>query len=385
VPTDRQALRQADVVSNFGAMRTLRDLVALRPIVRRGATARALSGQEDPSVAEVFGPRLGEEVLRTLIDPLLGGINASDVTFLSLAACAPQLLQRIEGQRSVMHALRAEPATFMPGIARPPFIGLRNGMGSLAAALEDALRAASVDVRLNSEVLAIDRDGAGKWKLTSAAGTYIFDAVLAATPAFVTAKLLETVLPPLSRELASIPYASVVTACYSFDANAVPESVTERLRVVVPDAGTSDQPLVGSGVLVPRDGKRLLTAVTFTSSKWPRSSAPGQVVVRAFAGRHSDDRAIRLDEQELGATLLADLSETLGISAVPTDSLVKRWENALPQYVTGHLARIRRIGDQLSGEPTFGLAGAAFHGIGIPACISNAETAAARLLTSLST
>jgi oxygen-dependent protoporphyrinogen oxidase len=73
----------------------------------------------------------------------------------------------------------------------------------------------------------------------------------------------------------------------------------------------------------------------------------------------------------------------LGISSAPTASVIKRWEEALPQYVTGHLARIARIEDALSSIPTLGLAGAAFHGIGIPACIENAEAAAARLLETL--
>jgi protoporphyrinogen/coproporphyrinogen III oxidase len=136
-------------------------------------------------------------------------------------------------------------------------------------------------------------------------------------------------------------------------------------------------------VLVPRDGRHLITGATFTSSKWPRSAAEGQIVIRAFAGRHHDERALDLTDGELRTELLADLGEILGIAASPTASLVKRWEGALPQYVTGHLARIGRIEALLVESPTLGLTGAAYHGIGIPACIEDGERAASRLIATL--
>jgi oxygen-dependent protoporphyrinogen oxidase len=282
-----------------------------------------------------------------------------------------------------MQALRAEPATFAPGSGRPPFVGLSHGMGSLARALEASCRSLGIAIHNESEVCAIARDAAGKWKITTDHATHVADAILIATPAFITAKLLADTAPDISGELATIPYASVVTACFSWPSAAIPTGVATRLQQVVPTAPTSGYPLVGSGVLVPRDGKRLLTAATFTSSKWPRSAAPGEVVVRAFAGRHSDDRALRLNDEELEETLLKDLAEVLGVVTPPTASLLHRWQDALPQYVTGHLAKIGRIETALASSPTLALSGAAYHGIGIPACIDDAEAASSRLLQSL--
>jgi oxygen-dependent protoporphyrinogen oxidase len=383
IPTKLRALRQSNVVGAAATWRSARDLLGVRVVTKPGAVARAESGEEDPSVEEVFGPRLGNEIVRTLIDPLLGGINASDVTSLSLAACAPQLLKRIEGKRSVMRALRAEPATFAQGPSRPPFLGLRNGMASLTDALETACRAASVEICCGTEVQTIKRTADGRWQLSTGSESRIVDAVLLTSPATAAAALLLDAAPGLARELSEIPYAGVVTACFSFPVAAVPSNVTERLRRVIPAAAASESSLVGSGVLVPRDGRHLVTGATFTSSKWPRSAADGEIVIRAFAGRHHDERALDLDDAELRAALLEDLREILGIVSSPSASLVKRWRKALPQYVTGHLARIRRVESLLVETPTLGLAGAAYHGIGIPACIEDAERAAARLLGSL--
>jgi protoporphyrinogen/coproporphyrinogen III oxidase len=383
IPTSLRALRQSNVVRARATWGTLRDLVGVRVVTRAGALARAESGEDDLSVEAVFGPRLGTEIVRTLLDPLLGGINASDVGSLSLAACAPQLLTRLEGQKSVMRALRAEPATFSPGPSRPPFLGLRDGMSSLVDALETACRAASVKIRCGDEVSSISRTTDGGWRLTTSTGSYLADAVLLSVPAAAAAQLLAAPAPEISAELAEIPYASVVTACFSFPNEAVPARITERLRAVIPGAPTSQSPLTGSGVLVPRDGTHLITGATFTSSKWPRSAAEGEIVIRAFAGRHHDERALDLDDIELQEELLADLREILGIAASPTASLLKRWEKALPQYVTGHLARIRRIENLLLESPTLGLAGAAYHGIGIPACVEDGERAASRLTAAL--
>jgi len=383
IPTNLRALRESNVVGASATWRSIRDLLGVTAVTQTGALSRAEAGEDDPSVEEIFGPRLGNEIVRTLIDPLLGGINASDVTSLSLAACAPQLLKRIEGKRSVMRALRAEPATFTPGPSRPPFLGLRGGMASLTTALEAACRAASVEIRCGAEVRAISRTADNRWQLTTGSESRIVDAVIVASQAAVAAALLKGSTPELSRELAEIPYASVVTACFSFPDDAVPPNITERLRRVIPSASTSKSSLVGSGVLVPRDGTHLITGATFTSSKWPRSAAEGEIVIRAFAGRHHDERALGLGDSELRAALLRDLREILGITASPTASLLKRWDKALPQYVTGHLARIRRVETLLVETPTLGLAGAAYHGIGIPACIEDAERAAARLLEAL--
>jgi oxygen-dependent protoporphyrinogen oxidase len=127
-----------------------------------------------------------------------------------------------------------------------------------------------------------------------------------------------------------------------------------------------------------------MTAATFTSSKWPRSSTPGQVVIRTFAGRHADERAVHLDDDALYAALRDDLGAILGIEKAPTAFVSQRWTDALPQYVTGHLARVGRVRNLLDSISGLELTGAAYTGIGIPACIDNAEAAATRTLEGVS-
>jgi oxygen-dependent protoporphyrinogen oxidase len=73
-----------------------------------------------------------------------------------------------------------------------------------------------------------------------------------------------------------------------------------------------------------------------------------------------------------------ELRTLLGITAAPIDALVTRWGGGLPQYGIGHLDRIARIRRAVAAVPGLAVCGAAYDGLGIPACISSAHAAAAQ-------
>jgi protoporphyrinogen/coproporphyrinogen III oxidase len=62
---------------------------------------------------------------------------------------------------------------------------------------------------------------------------------------------------------------------------------------------------------------------------------------------------------------------------------VTRWGGALPQYTVGHLDRVQRIRAAVAAEPGLAVAGAAYDGVGIPACVATAKVAAQQVLTYL--
>ena len=49
-----------------------------------------------------------------------------------------------------------------------------------------------------------------------------------------------------------------------------------------------------------------------------------------------------------------------------------RWGGGLPQYLVGHQARVDAIRAAVSEVPGLAIAGAAFRGVGVPACIRDA-------------
>jgi len=62
---------------------------------------------------------------------------------------------------------------------------------------------------------------------------------------------------------------------------------------------------------------------------------------------------------------------------------VTRWGGGLPQYDVGHLDRVARIRSTVAAQPGMAVCGAAYDGIGIPACVATARAAAAQIAAHL--
>jgi oxygen-dependent protoporphyrinogen oxidase len=59
------------------------------------------------------------------------------------------------------------------------------------------------------------------------------------------------------------------------------------------------------------------------------------------------------------------------------------WGGGLPQYNVGHLDRVARIRAAVAAQPGLAVAGAAYDGVGIPACVGTARAAADQVLRHL--
>jgi oxygen-dependent protoporphyrinogen oxidase len=348
VPSHVLPLLRSGILSPTGIARAGLDLVA--PRRDHGA---------DPSIAQVIGGRLGLEVLDRLVDPLLSGINAGRADSLSLRATAPDIEAIASTSRSLLLGLRGRHRTApQPAPHGPLFISLRDGLG-LVDRLVEELEAAGVELRTSTPVTALGRDGR-RWHLDPLDGPV--DGVVLAAPAFFTAPLLSEVSPVASLELAAVEYSSVAVATLAYRETALPH------------------PLNGSGFIVPRSQRWLMTAGTFVSTKWPTRHPPGQVILRCSAGRHGDDRPAALPDDDLVDHLHRELEQALGITEAPLQWRVNRWDRSVPQYGAGHLARADRIDATLAVDaPSMVVTGAAMRGVGVAACIRQGRDAGRRV------
>ena len=124
-----------------------------------------------------------------------------------------------------------------------------------------------------------------------------------------------------------------------------------------------------------------IPACTWLSTKWAHYQRPDTVLLRLSSGRYGDDRPQHCSDSELVTTLLGELNQVIGITGMPVATRVQRWVKAFPQYTPGHAARIERIEEAMAADaPAIRLAGAAYHGIGLPACIADGRQAARSLL-----
>ncbi len=371
VPSDLPSLARSGILSPPGLLRAGIGLVwPARPVPDPSDL------EHDPTVADALR-QLGPEVVATLIDPLLGGINAGDVRELSLWSTAPALAGMLAGQRTLVGAMRArrQSAAGAPsGAPGSMFLGLAGGMGQLVDALVARCSAVGVQLMRATSIEAVQREAAA-WRLTGAGADVRVDGVVLAVPAFAAARLLGGVDPELAAWCAAIEYAGVITVTLAYPVDAVPKATTRALAAGRP----TDSPLPGTGMLLPRGTGALCTALSFVSTKWPRSAPPGSVVIRASTGRFGDERSARMSDEELLGAVRAEIQRYLGIEHEPSDTIVQRWPQAFPQYGPGARHRLQRIGERTADLASLQLCGSAFGGIGIPACIRSGNAAAASL------
>jgi oxygen-dependent protoporphyrinogen oxidase len=199
---------------------------------------------------------------------------------------------------------------------------------------------------------------------TIAAETVEADAVIVAVPATAAARLLRDAAPRAASELSGIDYASMAI-------------VTVALR-----ASETVGDLQGSGFLVPPVDGRQIKAATYSTGKWGWLAGE-LVVIRCSIGRYGEERQLQHEDAELVQAALADLREAVGLRGPVVDTTVTRWGGALPQYTVGHLDRVRRVRDAVALVPGLAVCGAAYDGLGIPACIATGRLAATRVVDHL--
>ena len=404
VPWTADALEGTGIVSEAGT-----------DTLRRGLARDAEPLAGDATVGEVLRPRVGDEVFERLVDPLLGGINAGSADRMSIEACAPPLHEAARRGGSLGAALQQAAARQggHGGADRPPvFQSVRGGVarmvGTLTAELGDAV-SLSTPVQKVTPVAG----GGPRWKVATPRGSLDVSGVVAACPAWESARLIEPFAPEAAGILGDIEYADVALATF-----------------VVPDEHLA-RPLDASGFLVPRSRGLLTTACSWSSSKWQHYARAGLAVLRVSTGRTDDRRWMDLDSDDLVAALAGELAETgvLSRDAVARDCWEARlrgrasrratsvhageavaraarerseqeregprpdaagshlpahalrpWRQSLPQYRPGHLHRVAAVEACLASEtPGLAAAGAALRGVGLPACIRSGQRAAATM------
>jgi protoporphyrinogen/coproporphyrinogen III oxidase len=131
---------------------------------------------------------------------------------------------------------------------------------------------------------------------------------------------------------------------------------------------------------VPPVTGRLVKGVTVSSRKWPHLDGE-HLLVRSSVGRFRDERELQRDDDDLAAAVVADVADLLQLSRPePTETRLVRWGGGLPQYLVGHPSRVAVIRSAVAAVPGLAVGGAAFEGVGVPACIRDAYRAVDSLL-----
>ena len=353
-------------------------LLSWRGLLRMGAERfwpKSSSGLSEETLGSFFRRRFGAEAFDYLIEPLVAGIYAGDADELSIEATFPKFKELEEQYGSVIKGMREAQAKAKEGIPPKPsgassslFMTLRNGLGELIETLNQRLIDRGVQLRTGSGCREIQASpqNRGSFSVTlDNDAILIADAVVLATPAFQTAKMIRQLEPEVANTLEQIPYTSTATVSLAYPT----EAVEGHIR--------------GFGFVVPRKEQRPLLAGTWTSLKWPYRSQKGETLIRGYVGGRGRETILENDDTQLVDAIRQELQSIVGISRSPNYTEVHRWDRGMPQYTVGHQARVAKIQELLRPRPTLHISGAGLCGIGIPDCIREGNRVAGNLVQSL--
>lgn len=324
--------------------------------------------EREESLAAFVRRRLGREALERIAEPLVAGIHAGDPETMSLQSTFPRFIELEREYRSLIWGMRQRKKQFANITPRyTMFITLKDGMEKMASALEQAIPGGIIS--LGGEVIGLEKIKAkhadkplyrlqikGKKKALEA------DAVILATPAFVTARLLQGMAGDIAHQLNTIPYVSTATVNLAY----------ERSHI--------GHPLDGYGFVVPRLEERTIMAATFSSVKFAGRAPQGKTLLRCFVGGAKNEELVSWGDDKLAAAVKADIAEILNIEGEPRHVRIFRWEKAMPQYTVGHEDKLSRIERGLANLAGLYLTGSAYRGIGLSDCVHQGELAAEQVL-----
>jgi oxygen-dependent protoporphyrinogen oxidase len=343
----------------------------------------------DESVAEFARRRFGKEAAAVFIDALVTGIHAGDPEKLSVRAAFPRLtkfeLEAGSVFRGVLRSVKAKKLAAQARGEKPMpqrMWSFPGGLQELVDAMADRLGANLVrgvrvkriersdDFRSPASTSEVQASGFPKSKpdfgnpvwIVHGEGTdrWTADVVVNTAPAFRQAEQVDALDAAFAAELASIRFAPVSVAVLGYRREHAPQ----------PD---------GFGYIAPQATRRDVLGVQWCSTIYPGRAPQGYVLWRALCGGTNRPDAAALPDGELLNVVQREMQTVMGVSGPPAFSQVVRWPNAIPQYETGHPARVERLEQFAGRHPGLFLGGNSFHGIAMSDCTEQAERLAERV------
>jgi protoporphyrinogen/coproporphyrinogen III oxidase len=319
----------------------------------------------DESVHDFATRRFGPQAAATLFEAFVSGVFAGDPKQLSVQAAFPLFSKFEHGHGSIvrggfahMLALRRERAKVAADsldgrTKRGTLLSMPGGMAELA----DRMAAPLIEqIRLNTPLHSVTTNAEGSWVLRTDQGVVAeASEVILASPAEVSAQLLQQTCPELTEAAQAISNASLAVITFAFARNQA--------------TGIVD----GFGFLAPRRENFRPLGVQFAHSIFPAQTPEGHLQLRVMLGGTLDPAAIHLSDDELRQTALQALRPILGLSGEPEHDWISRWQDVVPQYTLGHLERVAHFNQAEQRHPGLHFSGDSLHGVGVPAAFKRAK------------
>ena len=237
--------------------------------------------------------------------------------------------------------------------AAPLHYGFRSFAGGMADIVEALVARLGPTVRTAQGVAGLAPSRRG-WRLAVTGGSHVeAEAVILAVPAWTAARLVAAAGVLEARQLDDVVYAPSITVSLAYRS----EQITGARE--------------GTGFVRAADADGSVRACTYSWRKYPARAPQGFALVRAFLGPVDGDPA---------AVAHGELCGILGVTGAPLWGRAFHWSRALPRYQPGHAERVARVRERLHRLAPLDLAGAAFDGAGVSACVKSGREVARRVL-----
>src|SRR3989338_3218616 len=306
-------------------------------------------GRGDETVGQFFQKRIGPEGTRILVDSFVCGIYAGDIDKLSANACFPNLVELERRHRSIFVGMLKSKQKKDRRLFSFP-----QGMQQLPLEISKML---SSNLYLNHHVLSIEKTNKNFYTLTfeGPQGEKQLEtrSVIFATPAYVSAEVLQRLDSHLATALLGVPYTSLCVFHFGY----------EKTQI--------KHPLKGFGFLIPRSQKKRTLGVLWSSSLFSNRAPEDHKLLTVMVGGATDPTAY--GDPLLLNQIKSELSYMLKIQGKPKMVHEKKWMKAIPQYNIGHVERRKNIFNHLKQYPGLYVCGNYLNGVSTTQCIEQAK------------
>jgi len=319
-------------------------------------------GDSDESLASFVRRRMGEEALSKMAEPMLAGIYASDPEKMSIGSTFPMFVETERKYRSLIIGMLARKKAMLMNSSKHPttsyslFMTLKDGLGEMVDAV--IKKSPGVQFKSGAKVAALEKKEEGWHAKLEDGWECQADAIILATPAAITSKILYPIAPDSAELLNRIHYVTTATVTLGYKKEGFSHS------------------LDGFGFVVPKAEGCSILACTWTSSKFPHRAPEGYVMLRCYLGGAIQEEIAEKDSETLEKLVRDDLQKIMGIKETPVFCKVFQNHKSNVQYHVNHSERIDAIMENLKNFPGLFLTGSAYHGIGIPDCIQDGNQTA---------
>ena len=303
--------------------------------------------KEEESLASFVRRRLGEEVLRYLVQPFVSGVYAGDPEELSVRYAFPKLYA-LEKEGGLIRGALKRRALGPGGV----LVSFKGGLKDLVEALSSKL-----EIRKENVVLRI-RKKEDRFVIDTRGGKVEARAVVVSSPAYTLSYLLKDLSWSAAKEFEEIDYPPLAVANVGVKGGSVPE---------------------GFGFLAPRvEGKRIL-GVIFSSKIFKGRSPEGRELLTVYIGGATDRGVAEMKEEEILEVVEKELKEILGVQSFDF-AKVKVWKRSIPQYKVGY-GKFLDLAEEVEREfKGLFLTGNYLGGVSVADCVRRSKVVAEKVI-----